>query len=83
MFPPTTKTTHQQWRIGRVSPITMAETKEIISGGGKRRSDPTEVVWSGEHGVTHHRLAVKRRADRGLLMSIYEQDAQVCSVKVE
>ena len=67
----------------KIMHITVADAREIISGGGKRSCYPAEVVWSGEHGVTHHKLTVKRRADRGLLMSLYEQEAQVCSVKVE
>ena len=67
----------------KIMQITVADAREIISGGGKRSCYPAEVVWSGEHGVTHHKLTVKRRADRGLLMSLYEQEAQVCSVKVE
>ena len=47
-----------------------------------RRSEGPTFVWEGAHTTSMHRLYVQRRPDRGLLMSLYEQTAQVCSVRV-
>lgn len=43
---------------------------------------PNNSLWEGEHIETHHRLIVRKRPDRGLLISLYEQSAQVAQVKV-
>ena len=61
-----------------ISGVTIADLKRWQQARGVVSSD----VWVGEHSVTHHRLVVKRRPDRGLLMSLYEQTAQICQVRV-
>ena len=50
---------------------------------GRARHAEVEEIWSGEHKTTHHTLLVKPRCDRGLLMSLYEQDRQVLQVHVD
>jgi hypothetical protein len=40
-------------------------------------------VWSGEHCITHNSLHLKKRPDRGLLISLFEQTLQVCSIPVD
>ena len=43
----------------------------------------TNDVWSGEHCLTHNTLHVRKRPDRGLLISLFEQTLQICSVPVD
>lgn len=42
-----------------------------------------EVIWEGEHHLSHHKLSVRRRNDRALLVSLFEQGGQVCQVRVD
>jgi len=41
-----------------------------------------EFVWEGTHVLSNHKLMVKRRPDRGLLMVIFEQSCQICQTAV-
>ena len=40
------------------------------------------MFWESEHSVNHHRLQIKRRVDRNLLCSLYEQGAQIDNICV-
>ena len=40
------------------------------------------VMFEAEHAQTRHKLTVKERTDRGQLVSLFEQGAQVCQFKV-
>jgi hypothetical protein len=46
-------------------------------------SSSNEELWSGEHCETHNNLSVRFRADRGTLVSLYEQKKQICQVALE
>jgi hypothetical protein len=43
---------------------------------------PVDAYWTGEHSLTHNALVVKKRVDRHLLVSLYEQQRQICQVAV-
>ena len=47
-----------------------------------KRDMPT-VVWEGIHCASKHRVFVKRRQDRELLMSLFEQGPQICQIRVD
>ena len=68
--------------------VTCNELVEIERG---RNAAVSEVFWKGEHSVTHHRIEVKRRADRPvkddptdnkMLISMYEQNKQILQTRV-
>ena len=44
--------------------------------------DMSTAIWSGQHVKSKNRIAVKKRPDRGLLISMFEQALQVCQVNV-
>ena len=48
-----------------------------------KRGEGTGVVWRGEHSKTSNALRVQIRADRGILMSLYEQGAQICQIPID
>ena len=39
--------------------------------------------WNGEHVVTHHTLVVKTRVDRGVLISLFEQQKQILQTPID
>jgi len=43
----------------------------------------TGVLWRGEHCVSKNNLRVQLRADRGILVSLFEQSHQVCQVPID
>ena len=51
-----------------------------VGSGGSGGGDD---IWSGEHVASKHRLAVRKRPDRGLLISLFEQSLQVCQANVD
>ena len=40
------------------------------------------VLYENEHTQTHHKISIKQRVDRSLLMSVYEQNRQILQVKM-
>ena len=48
----------------------MTVERLLLSSEAVRRE---AVEWAGDHVTTRHRVCVKRRPDRGLLVSIFEQ----------
>jgi hypothetical protein len=45
------------------------------------KSAASGALWCGEHATTHNRIRVQQRGDRYLLISIYEQAAQIAIVR--
>ena len=43
----------------------------------------SQVVWQGEHAISHHKIEVKTRQDRHLLMSIYEQGKWIFGIRCD
>ena len=74
------------WRDGHVHPCssvtvgTVRGFKAAASVAGQRAS---EFLFDGEHCITHHRITVRRRPDKGLLISLYDQEKHACTTKVE
>ena len=60
--------------VHEISQVTKADLKSWLAGA---KSNSSNGYWSDEHVVTHHRLAVRRRADRTLLVALFEQHRQV------
>jgi hypothetical protein len=46
-------------------------------------SSTEEHIWSGEHHESHNNLFVRFRADRGMLVSLFEQKKQICQIALE
>jgi hypothetical protein len=44
---------------------------------------PNDILWEGENCDSHHRLVVKQRADRELLISLFEQSRQILQMRVD
>ena len=44
------------------------------------RKQPGEEFFVAEHPVTHNKISVRRRGDRGILVAMYEQERMVCMV---
>ena len=50
---------------------------------GRQTRDQQGVCWEKTHPDTKHRIWIKNRADRGLLISMMEQQKQICSAQVK
>jgi hypothetical protein len=72
------------WADGTESSVAQMTCADYASLGKEMRTTmtPTEVLFEGEHRITHHRVVVRRLTDRGARMSLYEQTPQRCSVPV-
>ena len=62
-----------------VTDITCEELRATAAADNKR--DMPTVVWEGIHCASKHRVFVKRRQDRTLLMSLFEQGPQICQIR--
>ena len=64
-----------------VTDITVAQYRERLQG---RQNTQARVghAWELEHTVTKHKLHVAKHENRSVLVSLYEQCAEVCQVKV-
>ncbi len=49
---------------------------------GRRAVGDTR-LWSGEHATSSHALKLEQRPDRNLLVSLYEQSRQICSLQAK
>ena len=55
----------------------------IRSATCRRSTQSNEAIFEGQHSVTKNKLVVAQRADRHLLISLYEQSKQICQIRVE
>ena len=55
--------------------VKVSEYNSLIEG--KRNKSEVAVLWSGEHCATHHKLTIKPRPDRSMLVVLYEQQKMV------
>ena len=64
-----------------MSSITVASYNKMKAAAhGHKRA---ETYWSGETKGSHHKLVLRQRPDRHLLLSLYEQAQQVLQVRVD
>ena len=72
-----------KWKDGFQKEITdlSCEQLQAIMDGKSGKSGGCEVLWSGTHKATKHDLCVRQRADRSLLVVLYEQSRQILQVK--
>lgn len=71
------------FKDGSRSTIADITYEEYLDAMACPRKRVAEDHWSGEHITTKHALKIRTRADRGLLISLYEQGRQVCQVDVK
>ena len=55
----------------------------IRSATCRRSTQSNEAIFEGQHSVTKNKLVVNQRADRQLLLSLYEQSKQICQIRVD
>ena len=55
----------------------------IRSATCRRSTQSNEAIFEGQHSVTKNKLVVAQRADRQLLLSLYEQSKQICQIRVD
>ena len=55
----------------------------IRSATCRRSTQSSETIFEGQHSVTKNKLVIAQRADRQLLLSLYEQSKQICQVRVD
>ena len=60
--------------------LTIGRLKEFLHRGPG--SSSAGELWSATHCVTKHKVTIRQRVDRGLLLSIYEQQRQIVQVKM-
>ena len=65
--------------VHRIPGVTVRHVKNLDASGGKPTVD---VPWQSEHCISHHKLHVARKPNRGTLMVLYEQGKIACSVRV-
>ncbi len=59
--------------------MTVAEYTSVADGR-KSKCDPT-VLWSGSHCVSHHKLTIRTRPDRSMLVVLFEQQKMILGVR--
>ena len=57
------------------------ERYEALRVRGSQKS--VELMWEMEAASTRHKIWVAQRVDRSLLCSLYEQDKQICQIRVD
>ena len=55
----------------------------IRSATSRRSTHSSEPIFEGQHSVTKNKLVVAQRADRQLLISLFEQSKQICQIRVD
>ena len=65
--------------VHRIPGVTVRHAKNLDLSGGKPTVD---IPWQSEHCISHHKLHVARKPNRGTLMVLYEQGKIACSVRV-
>ena len=75
-----------QWCDGATWAIacyTLGEHEALAAASSAHSSGTLKLYFDSQHSTSHNRIIVKKREDRSLLMSIYEQGRQVlqCTVK--
>jgi len=55
----------------------------IRSATSRRSTQSSEPIFEGQHSVTNNKLVIAQRADRHLLLSLYEQSKQIMQVRVD
>jgi hypothetical protein len=55
--------------------------KGLQRTSGSKETMPS--LWSGIHKITKHRITLKQRTDRELLISVFEQNAQILQVRAD
>ena len=55
----------------------------VRSATCRRSTQSHEAIFEGQHSVTKNKLVVAQRADRQLLLSLYEQTKQICQIRVD
>ena len=71
------------WRDGDtwdVASLTVQRFREALDKNTCRREEP---IWRDVHTTSGHELNMVQRPDRGLLLSLMEQGAQICGVRVK
>ena len=71
------------WRDGDtwdVASLTVQRFREALDKNTCRREEP---IWRDVHTTSGHELNMVLRPDRGLLLSLMEQGAQICGVRVK
>ena len=65
----------------RMPQLTVGAVRQMKAG--RQTRDQQGVYWEKTHPDTKHRIWIKNRADRGLLISMMEQQKQICSAQVK
>jgi hypothetical protein len=60
------------WTYGFLNGLVRANAKQ----------PPAKDLWTGTHTITKHTITIKQRVDRDLLLSLYEQNAQILQIKM-
>ena len=66
--------------VTKVPGITAGMIKAILARAAT--NSPGE-IWSGMRADTKHRVTIRQRTDRVLLVSIYDQNRQICQVRAD
>jgi len=73
-----------EWPDGHARRMTQLKVRDIRQMKvGRQTSADAATHWEEVHPETHHRIVIKNRADRGLLIAMMEQQQQICSVQVK
>ena len=70
------------WPDGTIKSITACTWGEWSTTSSAKHAPVADVLYASEHSASHHRLLVKPRMDRGLLVSLYEQNSHIGCVRV-
>ena len=73
------RATFHDGMIVDVEGFTIKKLREFLAARGGKVHAP---LWEGTHLGTHHVLQLRQRADRALLLSLYEQSRQICQWRV-
>lgn len=65
------------------SPIAEVTCKTYREFTKAKQDAAGAVLWRGEHSTTKNNLRVQLRADRGVLVSLFEQSQQVCQIPID
>jgi hypothetical protein len=73
-----------EWPDSHARRMTQLKVRDIRQmKAGRQTSADAATYWEEVHPETHHRIVIKNRADRGLLITMMEQQQQICSVQVK
>ena len=69
----------QELEVGEVTVDMWKHWQDLID---QKQNHKSEVLYAGEHKNTHHAITVRRRVDRDLMVSLYEQGKQRLQIPV-